>query len=92
MEGDMGILQKLTKKFLFSLETGVYVASNSGNQTKDNRMVSVFHAYVPEPSEREDFWIQIKNAKADGRLCNIFKDKDEYFNNFENLMRSNKHR
>jgi hypothetical protein len=69
---------RLTKKYLFSLETGVYLASNSYHRGEEGKPISVFHGYIPELAAREQVWIKIKEAEANGCLCYVFKDKDAY--------------
>lgn len=65
---------KLTKKFLMSLPSGVYLMSNMVAPDRD----SVFRAYVLSPaSEREKQWQIIKLAGADNRLCRLFKTEKQ---------------
>lgn len=69
---------KLSKIFVFSLTTGDYIASGCMTTDGHGRRESVFHGYVPDIAEREEFWLKIKEARADQRNCFIFKIKDEY--------------
>lgn len=68
----------LTKKFLFSLASGLYLVSNCYNSDENGPIDSIFRGYIPEASEREQLWKQIKQVGADGRLCYIYKNEDEY--------------
>ena len=69
---------KLTKKYLFSLDSGLYIASNCYNSDENGPIDSIFRGYIPESSDREQLWKQIKQVGADGRLCYIYKNEDEY--------------
>ena len=65
---------KLTKKFLMSLPSGLYLMSNLVGQDRD----SVFREYVLSPlDERKKQWDRIKLAGADNRLCRIFKTEKQ---------------
>lgn len=69
---------KLSKRFVFSLKTGAYIASGCTTTDENGRRESIFHGYVPDIAEREAFWMKIKEASADQRNIFIFKDKGEY--------------
>ena len=69
---------KLSKRFAFALETGVYIASGCSITDEHGHIESIFHGYVPDIAEREEFWKKIKEASADQRNCFIFKNKKEY--------------
>jgi len=65
---------RLTKKFLMSLPSGLYLMSNLVGGDRD----SVFREYVLSPlTEREKQWARIKLAGADNRLCRIFKTEKQ---------------
>ena len=71
-------VKKLTKKLLYSLDPGVYIACGCVEVDALGQRESIFHGYVPDVSGRESFWNKIKEAGADQRNCYIFKNKDEY--------------
>ena len=70
--------QRLTKKYLFSLDSGVILASNAFNRDEEGRPFFVFHEYVPELADREQVWAKIKQVEADGRLCYVFKNEEDF--------------
>lgn len=64
--------KRLTLKFLKSLPDGVYVISNVGYQpSPKSRPVPLFVEPVAGQGSRRDQWARIKNAGADGRLCQV---------------------
>lgn len=65
---------KLTKAFHFALEDGVFLSSNCG----DEYGCPVFAEVVEPKGYRDGQWQRIKNAGADQRQCNVFKDKKSY--------------
>lgn len=74
----MNLSKKLSKKYAFSLKEGVYIASGCVKMDEHGQRKSIFEGYVPNISERESFWMKIKEARADQRNCCTFKNKEEY--------------
>ena len=74
----MIICNKLSKQYAFSVKEGVYIASGCVKKDEYGQRKSIFEGYVPNITERESFWMKIKEARADQRNCCIFKNKDEY--------------
>jgi len=79
-------LQKLTKKFLFSLEEGLFITAGISMSVYDAEPIC---EYVGPVSEREDLWKRIKEAEANGRMCAIFKEFGDYCLWWENFVRKN---
>src|SRR5216684_4322057 len=67
---------KLTKKFLFSLTEGLYIASGCIKAPGQ----SIFADVVAPASERPTQWQSIVAAGADNRLCLIFEAESNYVN------------
>jgi hypothetical protein len=64
----------LTKKFLMSLPSGVFIVSNVGHSPVD----PVFAEYVLSPAvERERQWEKIMSRGCNGRLCTVFTSEQE---------------
>ena len=66
--------QKLTKKFLMGLPTGVYIIGNSHKEVEPNIYTPFFHSYVAPPEKREIQWANIKNLRCNHKLCYVFLD------------------
>ncbi len=74
----MNFPKKLTKKYAFSLKEGIYIASGCVKMDEHGQRKSIFEGYVPNISERESFWMKIKESSANQRNCCIFENKEEY--------------
>lgn len=64
----------LTKRFLFQLEEGLYLVSNTlvaAGQPSFSEVVSPLKM-------REAQWQRVKAAGANGRLCDVFSSVAEY--------------
>ena len=70
--------EKLTKKLLFSLKTGEIISSNIHKQNSDGSYESALIDIVPDYSDREALWQEIKRKKTNGRLCYIYATSEEY--------------
>lgn len=66
--------EKLTKKFFMQLHEGLYLASN----IHDNRFQSIFEEEIAALDRREEQWKRIVFAKANQKLCGVFKTKKDY--------------
>ena len=66
--------QKLTKKFFFTLEPGLFLVSNVCHAPG----VPVYVDVVALVENREKQWLEIKGARADGRRCDVFRSKQHY--------------
>lgn len=67
---------RLTKKFLLSLPSGIYLISNLAGSDGN----PVFSEYVISSAiEREKQWERIREAGANNRLCRIFKNENQAF-------------
>ncbi len=65
---------KLTKKFLMDIDEGLFLVSNIGYTP----LQPVLAEDVAPINEREYQWAKIKKVGASGRLCRVFKSKDDY--------------
>lgn len=70
--------EKLTKKLLLSLETGMIIVSNVLKEEDDGTYQSELTTIVPDHGDRISLWKEIKLKNTDGRLCNIFESSEEY--------------
>jgi hypothetical protein len=61
----------LTKKLLMKLPEGYFIASNCA----DHQRNPIFQEGVVSERERGMQWERIKHAKANGRHCNVFRNK-----------------
>lgn len=66
--------EKLTKRFLMELPEGAYLVSNVYEQ----KGKPAFAEKVSPPPERNKQWQKIVDARANHRLCDVFKTKKEY--------------
>ena len=64
----------LTKSFLAELDTGLYLVSNTyvGENTPN------FAEYVVAQEKRPEQWEKIKAAKAEQRICHVYRRKEDY--------------
>jgi hypothetical protein len=62
-----------TKRFLFSLPEGVYLASHCGYSPWQPRVELI----VGPRTERDQQWRTIVASKANGRRCGVFKSKTD---------------
>ena len=69
---------KLTKKNLMAFKEGLFIESNVQKKLK-----SIYTAYVSPVSQRGEQWETIKKVKADGRICNIYKNENEMIKYYE---------
>ncbi len=65
---------KLTKRYLMSLQEGLFLVSN----VFPNSMQSAFAEKVAPLNLRNDQWYRIIAAGVDQRLCYIFNTEKEY--------------
>lgn len=71
---------KLSKKFLMELDTGLYLVSNTYDNPY-NRTIpykSIFSENVVAIEIRKEQWKRIVNARANNRLCDVFLSKENY--------------
>ncbi|KJR42697.1 hypothetical protein MCHI_001422 [Candidatus Magnetoovum chiemensis] len=66
--------ERLTKKFLTSLDEGVFLVSASADENKK----PLFSSVVPALSEREDMWKRLIEAAVNHKTCHVFKSKADY--------------
>ena len=80
--------QRLTKKFLFSLEEGLFISTNRlmGNVVYQTEAICEFVSPMPE---REEQWERIKAERANGCMCAVFKDRGDYCMWFEDFLKAN---
>jgi hypothetical protein len=69
---------KLTKSYLSSLPTGVYLVSNCGFRDGPQSYKPVWANVVASPEDRERQWLEIKSAGANARGCDVFQDEDAW--------------
>jgi len=63
--------RKLTKQYLMSRRAGSYLVGN----ICDHHCSPEFAELVTPKSERREQWERIKAARANGRLCGLFRDQ-----------------
>jgi hypothetical protein len=69
---------QLTKRFLFSLQTGQYIVSNVYELLDGGRFKPAFRESVAQPDARNEQWKRIKSAYADGRQCAVLASESDY--------------
>jgi hypothetical protein len=69
---------KLTKKYFWSLPSGVYIVSNCYRSVGLGKSTPVFYEYVEQPEKREAQWNRIKNTGANQRLCDVYQSSEEF--------------
>lgn len=74
----MATQNKLSKKFFYSLETGVYLVSNCHINVGINTYSPAFYEYILPPDKRHEQWQRIKEVGADQRQCFIYSNAEEY--------------
>ena len=67
-------IQKLTKKQLMELEQGRYLVSHAVDEFGN----PIFAREIPPADDREDFWLTVRDASLNQRVCYLFQDKTEY--------------
>ena len=87
MAGEFSSREKLTKKFLFSLQTGLYISSNTLRRYDVNIMGPIFHEYVAPENEREAQWKRIVSTGTNGRLCNVWGTQEQFFKYFPGIKK-----
>ena len=65
---------KLTKKFLMELPTNTYLVSNIGNAIDQ----PIYKGKVVAESKRDNQWDELKRVGANGRLCHVFQNSNDY--------------
>jgi hypothetical protein len=93
MYTDLICCHKLTKKFLMSLETGLFICSN----VYDDDTESLYSIYqkpalsekVISLSTRERQWNKIKEKTLNGRTFQVFKNEADYCSWFEDFIKDN---
>lgn len=73
----------LTKKFLMSLQSDIFVQSNC----LGSDMTPIFAECVALPNRRLEQWERVKAAGADGRLCYVHRSKTDFEDYFEATIR-----
>ncbi len=81
-DSDPLVTGKLTKKFLMELHEGLYLVSNIHHSP----MKSIYAENVVSPNLREQQWRQIVETGANGRLCYVFRRKEDYCKYFSPLI------
>jgi hypothetical protein len=66
--------ERLTRKFFMNLPEGVYLVSGVGYAPG----VPVFGETVLPVAEREAQWQRIREARVNGRLCDVFRTQQEH--------------
>jgi len=69
---------RLTKRFLMTLQTGAYIISNCHKPVSPNKFKPIFEEEVAALEQRQVQWERIKAAHADGRLCRVYTDREYY--------------
>ena len=69
---------KLTRRFLLSLEEGLYVVSNVYDGTTRQTAKPAFAEPVAPAEDREAQWQRIKAAYADGRNSDVFRSAEHH--------------
>ena len=73
---------RLTKKQLMTFPKGSYLVSNCYSSFDGKPMVDL---QLGSSESRNQLWEDIKSAGADGRICYVFKDYDDYSTYLEKL-------
>ena len=68
--------ERLTKSFLMAQRTGTFIASNCYRPGRPYR--PIFSELVADLPERAAQWEQIKAARANGRLCNVYQTSADH--------------
>ena len=82
-EFDLPIRQKLTKKLLMGLPTGVFLVSNCYKVIGPHTVTPVFAEKLVPLDDRERQWQRIKECGANGRTCEVHTTSEEYKRNRE---------
>ncbi len=69
---------QLTRRFLFSLQTGQHIVSNICEQDEGGRYRPAFRESVALAGARNEQWRRIKSAHADGRQCAVLASESDY--------------
>jgi len=69
---------QLTRRFLFSLQTGQHIVSNIYEQDEGGRNRPAFRESVAPHEARDEQWKRIKSAYADGRQCAVLASESDY--------------
>lgn len=69
---------RLTRRFLMTLETGLYIVSNCYEHVGAGRYEPCFRESVVPPEARNEQWARIKSAYVDGRLCDVLSRETDY--------------
>ena len=77
-KSDFPIRRKLTKKLLMRLPAGVFLVSNCYTPIGYRKVAPVFYEKVRPLDDREDQWQRIKAAGANGRICAVYWDIEDY--------------
>ena len=65
---------RLSKRFLFSLAPGLFLASNVCHAPG----IPVYVDVTAPLDSRERQWLEIRVARADARKCDVFRSKVDY--------------
>ncbi|MCK4827145.1 hypothetical protein KA005_66050 [bacterium] len=69
---------RLTKRLLMVLPTGVYVVSNCYKPVGLNKHKPLFQEEVTIFEKRHVQWNRIKATRANGRLCHVYINRRDY--------------
>jgi len=84
---------RMTKKFLFSLDEGLYIVSGiMATDYYNPPGPHEFMEYVASRDEREAQWKRIKEVYSDGRTFMVFKDEADFCLYEEDFIKDNLHR
>jgi len=76
------LIEKLSKAFLMNLTDGVFLVSNLYGIDKKPEFAEI----VKPLSSRNDQWQRIKEARADQRLCHVFRTEKDYEEWFQRVQ------
>ena len=68
------ICKRLTKEYLMSLQAGQFLVGN----VCDHHYRPAFAEIVAPMGRREEQWERIKRVRAEGRVCDLFQDKQGF--------------
>ncbi len=69
---------RLSKNILYEIEEGLFLVSNIGISP----LQPVLAEKVVSSSKKEYQWAKIKEVGANGRLCRVFKSKEDFVKYF----------
>ena len=78
MDKAFPVYEKLSKKLLMQLPTGVFLVSNCYMPMGHRTVTPVFAERITALDDREAQWERIKDSGANGRNCEIHKNSESY--------------